>query len=745
MEHIPSISFLDDSLSRLVAVAGGKGASLSYLRTLSCPEWKVPDGFVITTAVFNACIKKYRGDFSSLSWQTFFDHFFFDDVFTNELEIAYKKLISSFDGAMAVRSSSTAEDAFTTSFAGQHATFLEIDSFEAMVSAVKKCMASYFSESAVAYRKARNMSDHEGSMAVIVQKMVGAAVSGITFGMDTASGFDKVIHITAFPGYGEAVVSGAVVPDEYYLHKATLASGKSSLLKKKKSPHSSRFCLNEEQVFVLGKVLLYLEEKYREILGKQVVLDCEWSFDKKGHLFLLQTRPETTFSKKGTHLECYTVHSEGKTPLLEGLSIGQKAYSGRACVISSLHEASLIQEGDILVTGMTAPDWEPHLGKVKGIITDKGGRTCHGAIVSRERGIPAVVGSLKATQLIKHGQIITLDCTKGDTGYVYDGQLFIEKQTRTMSFSSSSPVQQMINLGQPDKAFSVALLPHDGIGLARIEFIISHAIKAHPMALLHPEKINNLETKEQIISLIFEHVDGADFFVSTLASHLALLAASAHPRPVIVRFSDFKSNEYKALLGGEWFEPSEENPMLGLRGASRYYHSSYQEAFLLECRAIQKVRSEMGFSNVHIMIPFVRTPQELLKVIDILHQEKLFRGHEGLQLYLMCELPSNVILLDSFLPLVDGVSIGSNDLTQMILGVDREAEHLSFLFDEMNEAVTSTIAQVIRQTKKAGKKVSICGQAPSDNKEFASFLIGCGIDAISYTPDAFITRCMQSI
>ena len=663
---------------------------------------------------------------------------------------------------VAVRSSATAEDLPDASFAGQQETYLNVQGHAALLETCKRCFASLFTDRAISYRQDRGFDHFQVALSIGVQQMVRSdlAASGVMFSIDTETGFPNAVLINAAYGLGENVVQGSVNPDEFYVFKPTLKDARPILQRRlgnkefkliydvgggkmtKNVPvppaDRARFAISDDEILTLARWACLIEEHYSAKRGRATPMDLEWAKDgRTGELFILQARPETVQSRRQTQqLEIYKL-CEKRPMLLRGRSVGQKIAAGPVRVVKSPHDLAEVQVGDVLVTDKTDPDWEPTMKKAVAIVTNRGGRTCHAAIVSRELGLPAIVGTETATDVLKTGQFVTVSCAEGETGFVYEGTSKFEVQKVDLATLSRPKTKIMMNLGNPEEAFRLSQIPNDGVGLARLEFIVSTYIKIHPLALLHPDRVEAAEQAE-IARLTSGYVDKPQFFVDKLAEGVAMIAAAFYPRDVIVRLSDFKTNEYANLIGGKAFEPVEENPMLGFRGASRYYHERYRDGFALECRAMKKVREEMGLTNVKLMIPFCRTVDEGRKVLEELAQHRLVRGENGLEVYVMCEIPSNVILAEAFADIFDGFSIGSNDLTQLTLGVDRDSEIVAPIFDERNAAVKSLIRSVIVKAKWKGRKVGICGQAPSDYPEFAKFLVEEGIDSISLNPDVVL-------
>ncbi|TVP46772.1 MAG: phosphoenolpyruvate synthase [Halomonas sp.] len=685
-------------------------------------------------------------------------------AFEAAMEDAYSKLQQQHPQLkVAVRSSATAEDLPDASFAGQQETFLNIEGFDNIKRAVHEVFASLFNDRAISYRVHRGYAHENVALSAGVQKMVRSetGAAGVMFTLDTESGFREAVFVTASWGLGETVVQGAVNPDEFYVHKPTLAAGRPAVLRRNlgsklikmvygkdasagKSvetvdvPHQdrSRFCLNDQQVMDLARQAMTIEQHY------QRPMDIEWALDgDDGELYIVQARPETVVSQQeGGKLERFQLREKGRT-LITGRAIGQRIGRGAVKVVLSPDDMDKIHDGDILVTDMTDPDWEPIMKRASAIVTNRGGRTCHAAIIARELGIPAVVGCGDATTQLREGIDVTVSCAEGDTGNVYEGLLDFDCKVSSVDAMPEIPFKIMMNVGNPDRAFGFASLPHAGVGLARLEFIINRMIGVHPKALLEYDTLP--VDLQQVIDLrTAGYADPVSFYVDKLVEGISTLAAAFHPQRVIVRLSDFKSNEYENLIGGKLYEPGEENPMLGFRGASRYISEAFRPCFELECRALKRVREEMGFDNVEIMVPFVRTTDEAREVVDLLAANGLQRGGdadpEGLKVIMMCELPANALLADEFLEYFDGFSIGSNDLTQLTLGLDRDSGIVAHLFDERNAAVKKLLAMAIQACKAKGKYVGICGQGPSDHPDLAKWLMEQGIDSVSLNPDAVL-------
>jgi len=699
-----------------------------------------------------------------------------------EIITAYYNLSQRYgvkDIDVAVRSSATAEDLPNASFAGQQDTFLNVSGEKELLQACKKSIASLFNDRAIVYRVEQGFDHFKVALSIGVQKMIRSdeAVSGVAFSLDTETGFKDVVMIEASYGLGESIVQGLVTPDEYMVHKLTLMDGykpiikkmcgdkktkiiyptslssslfelrrtsklrRASALKTVKVPVSDqkKYVLTDDEIIELAQYVITIENHYSALKKSWSPMDIEWAKDgQDGKIYIVQARPETIHAgKNNVILKEYRLKnpSAAKTPLVQGLSIGRAIVSGVACVVKSARDISRVKTGDIIVTEMTDPDWVPVMKRASAIVTDRGGRTCHAAIVSRELGIAAIVGTHNGTKKIKTGDLITIDCSDSSIGVVYQGKLEYEVQEIALTNVAKPPVPVMINCADPDSAFQASFLPVEGVGLARLEFIITNAIKIHPMALIDSERVDK-KTMRIIDTLTAAYKNKTDFFVEQLAQGIGMIAGAFYPRPVTVRFSDFKSNEYRNLIGGAYFEEVEENPMIGFRGASRYYNDRYKQAFALECAALLRVRNTMGFTNVKIMVPFVRAVAEAEKVIQEMKNHELVRGENGLELVMMCEIPSNVLLIEEFSNYFDGFSIGSNDLTQLVLGIDRDSNLIAPLFDERNEAVKKMMAMAIKGAHACGKYIGICGQAPSDYPEIAEFLIKNGIDSLSLNSDS---------
>jgi len=780
------VAWFENLGSADVPKVGGKNASLGeMIRNLKEAGIRVPDGFATTADAYwefveandlsekiEEAIEGWKKEEKSLdqvgqSIRRMFRGAVFPEKIADKIRTAYKELSAKYqdersngNGAdVAVRSSATAEDLPEASFAGQQETFLNVRGEEDLLDACRRCYASLFTDRAIAYRTEKNFDHMKVALSIGVQKMVRSdrAGSGVMFSIDTETGFPDVVVINAAWGLGENVVQGAVNPDEYLVFKPLLgedrftpiigktlgekekkmvyARGGSHPTKNTDTPKDQRrsFVLEDEEILTLARWAVTIEKHYEK------PMDIEWAKDgETGELFIVQARPETVQSQKeaGT-LKAYSLEERSER-LLSGLSIGDAIAAGKVCLIRSADQIDEFEEDAILVTEMTDPDWVPIMKKAAGIVTDHGGRTCHAAIVSRELGIPAIVGTREATEVLKPDQEITISCAEGDQGYVYDGILHFKEEEVSLQDIPETRTQIMMNIASPAAAFRWWRLPCRGIGLARMEFIINNIIKIHPMALVRFDDVKDKKAQKQIRQLTRGYEDKTAYFVDHLALGIGRIAASQYPDPVIVRMSDFKTNEYADLIGGAEFEPRENNPMLGFRGASRYYSDRYRDGFALECRAIKKARDQMGLKNIIIMIPFCRTPEEADKVIEVLADNGLKRGENGLQLFVMGEIPSNITLAREFAKRFDGFSIGSNDLTQLLLGVDRDSSDLADLFEERHEAVKQEISRLIKKAHKAGSKVGICGQAPSDYPDFAAFLVQEGIDSISLNPDSVI-------
>lgn len=759
-----------------VAMVGGKNASLGEMvRELGSAGIRVPNGFAITTDAYWHFVRSnhledvIRDSLNDLNGSrvrsAILNAQIPADLQTSILE-AYRQLGMEYgeNTDVAVRSSASAEDLPGASFAGQQETYLNIQGNSSLLESTRRCFASLFTDRAISYRKHMGYDHLEVALSVGVQKMVRSdrSAAGVMFSIDTETGFSDVVLINASYGLGENVVQGSVNPDEYYVFKPTLKSGSRPILQKLlgakelkmiydsgggkavKNVSTSleerkHFAISDEDILQLARWACIIEDHYSAKNNKATPMDMEWAKDgMSGELFIVQARPETVQSLRLANvLESYKINKRGEV-LITGKSVGEKIASGKVRIIRDAHELEQLQAGEILVTEKTDPDWEPAMKKAAAIITNRGGRTCHAAIVSRELGLPGIVGTLRGTELLSTGQMVTVSCAEGDEGYVYAGEIAFSIEKIELDQLPKTKTAIMMNVANPGEAFRLSKIPNDGVGLVRLEFIISDHIKIHPMALVHYHDLKLSTVKTEIDQLTEGYEDKTQFFVERLAESVAMIAAAFYPKEVIVRMSDFKSNEYANLIGGSEFEAKEENPMIGFRGASRYYNDRYRAGFALECQAMLKVRKTMGLNNLVLMVPFCRTTDEAHKVMQEFSKNGLERGEQGLKIYMMCEIPSNVILAEEFAEIFDGFSIGSNDLTQLILGVDRDSEILSSLFDERNPAVKKMIGEVIHTCKKRGIKIGICGQAPSDYPEFAEFLVESGIDSMSLNPDSVL-------
>lgn len=759
---------------------GGKNASLGeMISNLANAGVQVPGGFATTSHAFNEFLEQSGVNQKIYDVLNKLDvddvkalakvgaqirQWVIDTPFQPELEDAirqaYEQLSSeTTQASFAVRSSATAEDMPDASFAGQQETFLNVKGFDSVLVAIKHVYASLFNDRAISYRVHQGYEHHGVALSAGVQRMVRSdkAASGVMFTMDTESGNTDVVFITSSFGLGEMVVQGAVNPDEFYVHKPILTQGHDAVVRRNigskliqmvysddaahgkqvkiedvPSEQRRQFSINDSEVMELAKQAMIIEKHY----GR--AMDIEWAKDgNDGKLYIVQARPETVRSREDVQLiERYHLKTKGAV-LCEGRAIGHKIGTGVAKVLSSIADMDQIQPGDVLVTDMTDPDWEPIMKRASAIVTNRGGRTCHAAIIARELGVPAVVGCGDVTDRIKTGDIVTVSCAEGDTGFIYDGKQEFEVITNRVDSLPELPMKIMMNVGNPDRAFDFARLPNEGVGLARLEFIINRMIGIHPKALLEFNQ-QDAALQTEINELIAGYESPVEFYIARLVEGIATIASAFYPKKVIVRMSDFKSNEYANLVGGDRYEPEEENPMLGFRGASRYISESFRDCFALECEAIKRVRNKMGLTNVEIMIPFVRTVDEAAQVIELLKVEGLERGKDGLRVIMMCELPSNALLADQFLEHFDGFSIGSNDLTQLTLGLDRDSGIISHLFDERNDAVKALLSMAIKAAKAKGAYVGICGQGPSDHADFAVWLVEQGIDTVSLNPDTVI-------
>jgi pyruvate,water dikinase len=768
-----------------VPLVGGKNASLGEMyRNLAAKGVRVPNGFAITADAYRYFLKESQLDVeiekalrelnpkdveslrhcgSRIREKILAGHIPLE--LESAILDAYAHLnLGGPQVDVAVRSSATAEDLPDASFAGQQETYLNVQGAVPLLHACKRSFASLFTDRSISYRVDKGFDNRKVALSIGVQRMVRSdlAASGVMFTLDTDTGFRDVVLINAAYGLGENVVQGTVNPDEFCVFKPTLKQGFRPVLQRKlgskefkliydvgggkmvrnvpvPAEERARFAITDEEILQLARWACVIEEHYSAARGSPTPMDIEWAKDgKTGELFIVQARPETVQSRKELGIAKIYHLKERSRVLVSGRSVGDAIACGRVRVLESAKYLDQVKEGDVLVTDKTDPDWEPIMKKAAAIITNRGGRTCHAAIVSRELGIPAIVGTERGTEVLKNAQLVTVDCADGEVGSVYEGQLPFEVKRVKLSEIERPRTKIMMNVANPEEAMALSFTPNDGVGLAREEFIITNYIKAHPLALLDFDKLNDMQARLAIEKLTNGYTDKAQFFVDKLAEGIAMIAAAFYPKDVILRLSDFKTNEYANLIGGRQFEPQEENPMIGFRGASRYYNQRYQAGFALECKAVKKVRDEMGLKNLKLMIPFCRTVEEGRRVQEEMAKHGLKRGQDGLELYVMCEIPSNVILADEFAEIFDGFSIGSNDLTQLILGVDRDSEIVAHVFDERNPAVKKMIAQVIRVARQKGRKIGICGQAPSDYPDFAQFLVQEGIDSISLNPDTVL-------
>ena len=770
-----------------IPLVGGKNASLGEMyRELASQGIRIPNGFAVTAEAYRYVLDQAQG------WEAL--HQVLDDLNPDDVadlakrarkarEIIYaapfpedlqQQIIEAYaelkkqygdELSIAVRSSATAEDLPTASFAGQQDTFLNIRGEQALLESCKRCFASLFTDRAIHYRVDQGFDHFKLALSIGIMKMVRSDLdsSGVIFTLDTDSGFTDVVFITGAYGLGENVVQGAVDPDEFYVHKPTFEQGHRAVLrrtlgaKKIKMVYSDgctrestrnivtsdqerkRFCLNDADVLTLADYAIKIEKHYSAKSGLAKPMDIEWAKDGlDGLLYIVLARPETVVSQlRGMVLEQYSLKQQAQT-LITGHAVGSKIALGQARIIGKVEQLNSFIAGEVLVADMTTPDWEPIMKMASAIVTNRGGRTCHAAIVSRELGVPAVVGCDNATALIKNNSPVTVSCAEGDVGKVYAGLLDFEIKTTDLSGLQRPKTKIMLNIGNPELAFKTSFLPNDGVGLARMEFIITEYIKAHPMALIYPERVKDDSERERLGLLTEHYASGEAYFVQKLSEGVGTIAAAFYPKPVVVRMSDFKTNEYATLLGGRWFEFDEANPMIGFRGASRYTHPAYAQGFALECKAMKRVREQMGLTNVVLMIPFCRRVEEAKRVLDYMAQLGLKRGVLGLEIYVMCEIPNNVIQIDSFSGYFDGFSIGSNDLTQLVLGVDRDSAIVSEDFDERDPGVKEMIRLAVEGARRNGKHCGLCGQAPSDYPEMAEFLVEIGIDSMSLNPDTVL-------
>ena len=775
-----------------IPIVGGKNASLGELyRELTPLGVKVPNGFAITAEAYRETLNSAgvwddlhelldgldKRDIEALAERAMQarEHVYaagLDPELSAQILTAYQTLREQNgpDFSVAVRSSATAEDLPSASFAGQHDTYLNVRGEAMLLDACRRCFASMFTDRAISYRIDKGFDHFKVALSVGIMKMVRSdlAAAGVMFSLDTETGFPDVVFINSAYGLGENVVQGSIDPDEFYVHKPTYRQGYRAVLRRvlggkqmqmvcapgrtreatrnvpTPEPERNRFSISDDDVLTLAGYAITISDHYSAKASRDMPMDIEWAKDGlDGEIYVVQARPETVASQRRPHvIETYEV--KGKSPVLvSGRAVGTKIAAGPVRVIPDTRKLSQFKPGEVLVADTTSPDWEPVMKTAAAIVTNRGGRTCHAAIIARELGIPAVVGAADASQLLAGAGVVTVSCAEGEVGRVYDGEVpFTAHETDLGSFERPA-THVMINVGNPGAAFGLSFLPNDGVGLARMEFIINESIKVHPMALLHPEKVDDPKARAFIETLASDFERPADYFIERLSEGVGTIAAAFYPKPVIVRMSDFKTNEYAELIGGRAFEPEEANPMLGFRGAARYTHPAYAEGFGLECAAMKRVREEMGLTNVRLMIPFCRRVDEARKVLDRMAENGLERGSNGLEIYVMCEIPNNVILIDAFAELFDGFSIGSNDLTQLTLGVDRDSELVAFDFDERDAGMLKLIGMAIEGAKRNGRHIGICGQAPSDYPEFARFLVRHGIDSISLNADSVLQTTLE--
>lgn len=789
-KHSAYILWFDQLGIEDVPLVGGKNASLGEMyRELTGRGVKVPNGFAITAAAYRylldkAGIKnKIREILSDLNThdtrnlaergqrvRQLILHAEFPEDLTQQIKEAYGHLCKQYGPHVdvAVRSSATAEDLPDASFAGQQDTYLNIVGENPLIDACRRCFASLFTNRAISYRVDKNFDHFNIALSIGVQKMVRSdkACSGVMFSIDTESGFKDAVLLTGAWGLGENVVQGAVNPDEFFIFKPTLKQGYRPIITKRlgekkikmiydvsevsptknvpvTAKDRNRFILSDNEILTLGKWACIIEDHYSAKAGQFKPMDMEWAKDGiSGELYIVQARPETVQSRKDKSiLESYTIKQRGKV-LVTGKSVGEKIGSGKAQVIENVHEIHDFKKGSVLVTDMTDPDWEPIMKIASAIVTNRGGRTCHAAIISRELGIPCVVGTNVGTTHIESGQDVTVSCAEGEEGFVYEGIVDYEVTKHNIDQLPKTKTKIMMNLAAPDQAFDQSFIPNSGVGLARMEFVVNN-IGIHPMALLQYDKLKDKKVKRIISEKTQGYINKADYFVDKLSQGLGRLTAAFYPNPVILRMSDFKTNEYANLIGGAEFEPKEENPMIGWRGASRYYTAGYKDGFALECKAIKRIRDEFGLKNLWVMIPFCRTVEEGRKVLQVMEENGLKKGEDGLKVICMCEIPSNVILAEEFLDIFDGFSIGTNDLTQLTLGVDRDSSLVAHVYDERNMAVKKLVKNVIEIANRKGKYIGICGQAPSDYIEFAEYIVECGIHTMSLNPDTVMRTTLK--
>ncbi|QDV51922.1 phosphoenolpyruvate synthase [Gimesia fumaroli] len=782
----PQVLWFEEISIGDVPAVGGKNASLGEMYcNLNSKGISVPNGFATTASAYRLFmsetgldqqIREILQDLDTSDITNLQEHGLkvrhailsaeIPEVIREEIQQAYRSLSDNRAGGIdvAVRSSATAEDLPDASFAGQQESYLNVQGEANLLDTCRRCFASLFTDRAISYRTEKGFDHFDIALSIGIQRMVRSdlASSGVMFSIDTETGFRDAVLINAAYGLGENVVQGSVNPDEYYVFKPMLKTGYKPILKKSLGSKEfkliydtgggkmtrnvpvdvadrKQYALSEEDILTLGRWACLIEDHYSNVQGHFCPMDMEWAKDGvTGELFIVQARPETIHSNKEIkRLKTYHLNQRG-TVLTSGHSVGERIGHGVARVVQSAENLNEVQPGDVLITDRTDPDWEPIMKKAAAIVTNRGGRTCHAAIVSRELGLPAIVGAEDATTAIASGTMVTVSCAEGDTGFVYEGQLDYNVDEVDLSELPQPKTSVMMIVGNPNEAFRLSMLPSNGVGLARMEFIINSFIRIHPMALLEYDQLKDPTLKDEIDRLTPAYTNKPQFFIDTLAQGVSMIAGAFYPRDVIVRMSDFKTNEYANLIGGQLYEPKEENPMIGFRGASRYYHPHYRDAFGLECQAMRKVRETMGLKNMKLMIPFCRTVDEGKKVLEEMAKHGLHRGEDGLEIYIMCEIPSNVIQAEAFAEIFDGFSIGSNDLTQLTLGVDRDSEVVAHIFDERDPAVMDSLAAAIHRVKGAGRKIGICGQAPSDYPEIAEFLVKQGIDSISLNPDAVL-------
>ena len=786
------IRFFKDLTIDDIPLVGGKNASLGEMyRELTSQGVKVPNGFAITAEAYMhmlnqvGAMEKLHEALDDLDPENVYDlaHRGADarrivynagipDDLKEEILAAYAELREEYGDtlSLAVRSSATAEDLPTASFAGQQDTYLNVKGDDDLLAACRHCFASLFTDRAIHYRSDQGFDHFDVALSIGVMKMVRSDLSssGVMFSLDTETGFRDVVFITGAYGLGENVVQGAVDPDEFYVHKPTFEKGYRHVLRRvlgaKKikmvyaadsadkpiknisTPVEDRdsFCISDEDVLKLADYAIKVEKHYSERAGTDRPMDMEWAKDGlDGELYMVQARPETVASQaEGMILEEFHLRETGEV-ITEGRAVGTRIAAGKAKIISDISQLGDFEPGDVLVSDITTPDWEPVMKQAAAIVTNRGGRTCHAAIVSRELGIPAVVGCEDATVSIKEDAMVTVSCAEGDIGRIYQDRLQFEVEKTDLSSLGTPKTEIMLNLGNPEIAFKTSFIPNRGVGLARMEFIINEYIKAHPMALIHPKRVKNTHERKQIMAMTQNFPSPEEYFVEQLAEGVGTLAAAFYPKKVVVRLSDFKSNEYAAMLGGKLFEPVEANPMIGFRGAARYTHPDFAEAFALECKAMKRVRDEMGLTNVRLMVPFCRRVEEGRRVIETMAQNGLVRGENDLKIYVMCEIPNNVIQIDAFAEIFDGFSIGSNDLTQLALGVDRDSEIVASDYEERDEGVLQLIRMAVEGAKRNDRHSGFCGQAPSDYPEMAEYLVELGIDSISLNPDTVLKTTMR--